>query len=134
MQHKKYIGYEISQTAFELCKTKSKDNVTFFHKDLLKVQDVYFDVAMAIDVFEHVEDYLGFLKKLKSKAEYKIFRIPLDLSVQTVLRSSTQNHTHIIVLPTKINIGKCTLGSVGCSRCHRHWSCLDPTQQCRHSS
>ena len=43
---------------------------------------------MAIDVFEHVEDYFGFLRKLREKAEYKIFHIPLDLSVQTVLRSS----------------------------------------------
>jgi hypothetical protein len=43
---------------------------------------------MAIDVFEHVEDYFGFLRKLREKAEYKIFHIPLDLSVQIVLRSS----------------------------------------------
>ena len=48
----------------------------------------YFDIAMAIDVFEHVEDHFGFLRKLKEKAEYKIFHIPLDLSVQSVLRSA----------------------------------------------
>ncbi|MDX9745689.1 MAG: hypothetical protein WCX84_00020 [Syntrophales bacterium] len=47
----------------------------------------HFDIVMAIDVFEHVEDCFGFLRKLKEKAEYKIFHIPLDLSVQTVLRS-----------------------------------------------
>ena len=43
---------------------------------------------MAIDVFEHVEDYFGFLRDLKETAEHKIFHIPLDLSVQSVLRSS----------------------------------------------
>jgi hypothetical protein len=43
---------------------------------------------MAIDVFEHVEDYFGFLRKLRAKAEYKIFHIPLDLSVQSILRAS----------------------------------------------
>ncbi len=48
----------------------------------------YFDIVMAIDVFEHVEDYFGFLKKLREKAEHAIFHIPLDLSVQTVLRSA----------------------------------------------
>ena len=42
---------------------------------------------MAIDVFEHVEDYISFLKNIKTKARYKIFHIPLDLSVQSVLRS-----------------------------------------------
>lgn len=84
----KYFGYEISPQAFEICKRKSKDNLTFFLEDLLEENNHNFDVVMAIDVFEHVEDYLGFLKKLKSKGTYKIFHIPLDLSVQTVLRSS----------------------------------------------
>lgn len=41
---------------------------------------------MAIDVFKHVEDYFGFLRRLKKKANYKVFHIPLDLSVQAVLR------------------------------------------------
>jgi len=43
---------------------------------------------MAIRLFEHVEDYLGFLRKMKTKATFKVFHIPLDLSVQTVLRMS----------------------------------------------
>ena len=62
--------------------------MTFELSDLLKDDGSYFDIVMAIDVFEHVEDYFGFLRKLREKAEYKIFHIPLDLSVQTVLRSS----------------------------------------------
>jgi hypothetical protein len=41
-----------------------------------------------IDVFEHIEDYFCFLRKLRPKGEYKIFHIPLDLSVQTVLRGT----------------------------------------------
>lgn len=48
----------------------------------------HFDIVMAIDVFEHIEDYFGFLRGLRAKAEFKIFHIPLDLSVQTVLRAS----------------------------------------------
>ena len=35
-----------------------------------------------------MEDYFGFLKKLKGKGEYKVFHIPLDLSVLSVLRST----------------------------------------------
>jgi len=62
--------------------------LTFNLSDLLKENTEHFDVVMAIDVFEHVEDYFDFLRKLKEKAEYKIFHIPLDLSVQTVLRST----------------------------------------------
>jgi len=51
-------------------------------------EELTFDLVMAIDVFEHVEDYFGFLRKLKNRGTYKIFHIPLDLSVQSVLRSS----------------------------------------------
>lgn len=83
-----FFGYEISPQAFELCRKKSKPNLTFKLANLLNDAEAYFDIVMAIDVFEHVEDYFGFLRTLKKRGEYKIFHIPLDLSVQTVLRSS----------------------------------------------
>lgn len=83
-----FSGYEISPQAFEICKKKEKQNLHFFLKDLLDEKDVSFDVIMAIDVLEHVDDYLGFLHRFQAKGEYKVFHIPLDLSVQTVLRSS----------------------------------------------
>lgn len=83
-----FSGYEISPQAFEICKKKEKQNLHFLLTDLLDEADASFDVIMAIDVFEHVDDYLGFLRKFQAKGEYKVFHIPLDLSVQTVLRSS----------------------------------------------
>jgi len=83
-----FTGYEISPQAFELCRSKAKSNLSFVLDDLLTVDEVSFDIVMAIDVFEHVEDYLGFIRALRSKATYKIFHIPLDLSVQSVLRCS----------------------------------------------
>ena len=61
--------------------------LAFFLADLLKEPGLEFDVVMAIDVLEHVEDYFGFLRNLKHKGVYKLFHIPLDLSVQAVLRS-----------------------------------------------
>ncbi len=84
---KQLYGYEISPQAFELCRHKAKDGLTFRFGDLLAEEEQSFDVLLAIDVFEHVEDYLGFLKRLKPKSAYKLFHIPLDLSVQSVLRS-----------------------------------------------
>ena len=82
-----FSGYDISPQAIDICKKKEKENLHFFLKDLLQENGSYFDVVMAIDVFEHVEDYFGFLRKLKDKGTFKIFHIPLDLSVQMVLRS-----------------------------------------------
>jgi cyclopropane fatty-acyl-phospholipid synthase-like methyltransferase len=83
-----FSGYEISPQAFEICQKKVKLNLHYFLKDLLDERDAFFDIVMAIDVFEHVEDYIGFIRRLRTKGTYKIFHIPLDLSVQSVLRSS----------------------------------------------
>jgi hypothetical protein len=60
----------------------------------------FFGLAMAIDVLAHVEDYRGFLRKLKSQATYKLIHIPLDISVQHVLREKSmircrQQHPHL---------------------------------------
>lgn len=81
-----FDGYEISPQAHELCRPKATANVRFHLQDLLAVADARFDLVMAIDVFEHVEDYLGFLRRLRDKGTYKLFHIPLDLSVLTLLQ------------------------------------------------
>ena len=104
-----FVGYEISPQAFDLCKDKSSANLLFKFADLLQEDNAKFDIVIAIDVFEHVDDYLGFLRKLREKAKYKIFHIPLDLSVQSVLRSSpilkhrrTIGHLHYFTKETAL--------------------------------
>lgn len=83
-----FSGYEISPQAFGICQKIKRKNIHFFLKNLLDEEDVLFDIIMAIDVFEHIDDYLGFLRKLRTKGGYKVFHIPLDLSVQAILRSA----------------------------------------------
>ena len=83
-----YFGFEVSPQAFSLCLERESSRVHFQLKDLLAEEAGYFDLLLAIDVFEHIDDYLGFLKRLKDKARFKIFHIPLDLSLQTLLRVS----------------------------------------------
>ena len=82
----KFYGYEISPNAYQLCSQKASDKFTFRLANLLEEEDARFDLVMALDVFEHVEDYFGFLRKLRVKGQYKLFHIPLDLSAQEVLR------------------------------------------------
>lgn len=83
-----FSGYEISPQAYEICQKKEKENLSFFLMDLLDENSKNFDVVMAIDIFEHIENYFDFLRKIKNKGVYKIFHIPLDLSAQAVLRNS----------------------------------------------
>lgn len=84
----RFFGYEISPNAYEICSAKSGPRFTFRLANLLDDKTARFDVVMAIDVFEHVEDYFGFLRKLRGKGHYKIFHIPLELSAQQVLRGT----------------------------------------------
>jgi cyclopropane fatty-acyl-phospholipid synthase-like methyltransferase len=81
-----FSGYDISRQAHELCQRRQAPNLRFFHRDLLAEEDARFDLVLCIDVFEHVEDCFGFLRRLRPRGALKVFHIPLDLSVQTVLR------------------------------------------------
>jgi SAM-dependent methyltransferase len=83
-----YSGYDISPQAIALSSKRATNNISFHLGDLLE-EDRWFDLVLGLDIVEHVEDYIGFLKKLKGKARYKLLHIPLDLSVQRVLRIST---------------------------------------------
>lgn len=88
-----FVGYELSPEAFNICKTKETGNI-HYHQENLLTSDVHYDLVMAINVLNHVTDYLGFLSRLRSKGEYKIFHIPMETTVYSVLRSSPfQNKT-----------------------------------------
>ncbi len=81
-----FFGYEISPQAFEFCQKRYKDRLKYYLNNLFADDGTFFDIILAIDVIEHVEDYFGFLRSLLKKGQYKIFHIPLDLSVQYILR------------------------------------------------
>lgn len=74
-----FVGYDISPQAYELCRARQKDRLRFVLGSPLDDANAMFDLVMAIDVFEHVEDYLGFLRKLLPKGRCHIFKIPLEL-------------------------------------------------------
>ena len=82
-----FVGYETSAEAFAICKTKEEANIHYKLDNLLSL-DVHYDLVMAINVLNHVTDYLGFLSQLRSKGEYKVFHIPLETTIYSVLRST----------------------------------------------
>ena len=84
---REFVGYETSPDAFALCAERQSERVRFFLRDVLN-EAVRHDCLLCIDVFEHVEDYMGFIRGLREKGEYKIFHIPLDVSVSSVLTGS----------------------------------------------
>jgi Methyltransferase domain len=110
-----FYGYEISSQAFELCKSRQNEKLHFELKDIIKEKDVSFDIILLIDIIEHLEDYFTFLRQVKSKARYKILHIPLDLSLQILLRVTplwklrpTTGHLHFFTKEWALEILKDT--------------------------
>lgn len=83
---KKMTGYDISPQAIKLAETNSTDRISYFNEDVTAKENIYADLVLVIDVVEHVDDYYGFLRKIKSKGGHFIFHIPLDLSCRTIMK------------------------------------------------
>ena len=83
---KKLSGYDISPQAIDLAVKNSSERIQYFNKDLLTENEVSAELLLIIDVVEHVDDYYGFLRKLKTKARHFVFHIPLDVSGRTVMK------------------------------------------------
>jgi SAM-dependent methyltransferase len=88
-------GTDISPQAIELCQARANEKLHFalFPDQSWKGQ--FFDLVMVIDVLAHVEDYRGFLREIKSQGAYKLIHIPLDISVQHVLREKSMMHRRL---------------------------------------
>jgi SAM-dependent methyltransferase len=102
-----FTGYDISSDAIKLAKMREKDRLCFKHENFLETSTQY-DLLIMMDVFEHVNDYLGFLKQCKNRAKHTIFHIPLDLSVSAILRNKlidgrkSVGHLHYFMKETAI--------------------------------
>ncbi len=56
-----------------------------FHRGHLTEREDRFDVLLLLDVFEHVDDYMGLLRELRSRGRHFVFHIPLDIYVLSAL-------------------------------------------------
>ena len=99
-------GFEMAPPAFALAGARSNDRLRFVNASPAEDVEARFDVALVLDVFEHVPDYLGFLDSIRGKADAFIFHIPLDLSIRSILRDGPSEkrrrigHLHYFTAPT----------------------------------
>lgn len=84
-QNIRYTGYDLSPDAIDICVENRDERIVFEIKELDDIREM-FDLVLVLDVIEHVEDYMEFCKQVSVKSEYKIFHIPLDISVNTLFR------------------------------------------------
>jgi SAM-dependent methyltransferase len=76
----RFVGCDLAEDAASLWPPAPPPNLTFVRGDPLGLRDT-FDVALCLDVFEHVDDYVGFLRALRPLATRHVFHVPLDLSL-----------------------------------------------------
>jgi SAM-dependent methyltransferase len=80
------VGFDISPDAINMARSREKPGLSFRCGDFLEGNESDFDLSLCVDVFEHVDDYLGFLRKLRLRAKMHVFHIPLDMYVSGLLR------------------------------------------------
>jgi ubiquinone/menaquinone biosynthesis C-methylase UbiE len=105
---KSFYGYEISPFAYNEAIKRENDKLKFYLKDIAEIKDNSYDLVLIMDVIEHVEDLYGFLAKIKTKGKYKVFHIPLDLSIMNLLfkkivqRRKLSGHIHYFTRETAL--------------------------------
>lgn len=81
------VGYDLQPEAIERARPQQTSGLTFELRNAADITE-HFDVLLCLDVIEHVDDLYGFLRTVKPIATHHVFRIPLDLSAQGLLRVS----------------------------------------------
>ena len=94
-KNKNFFGYEISKKAFDMCK-KNGNKVKYYNSNLKKNKK--YNVILCADVIEHVENPFKFLNEIKKSSNFQILHVPLDLSVNSLIRKS-------VILKARKNVG-----------------------------
>ncbi len=89
-----FVGYDIASQAIDLAKTRENEQLHFRLADFLQEDDAHFDLLLLVDVLEHFENIFQVLRDIKSRSEYKILQLPLDISVVSVLRNELIDFRH----------------------------------------
>ncbi len=78
-----FTGFDIAPAAASFW---SEDHQVAFRLEDITQTDAHFDLVLMLDVFEHVEDYLGFLRACRKHGGRFLFHVPLDMHVSGLLR------------------------------------------------
>lgn len=75
-------GYEVAEEAFRHLPVDRTNRIELV-QGAHNADQRSFDLMLCLDVFEHIEDYYGFLRSIRSKAPLAVFHIPIEHAVTT---------------------------------------------------
>lgn len=81
-----FAGYDIAPAAIDMARPLENARLRFVLGDMIALAPPPCDLLLTIDVVEHIEDYLGFLKVIRPRAVQHIFHLPLDLSLVSMIQ------------------------------------------------
>jgi SAM-dependent methyltransferase len=100
-----FTGYEISPQAHAIGRRFANERCRFVLGDAFSDSES-FDLVLAIDVVEHVEDCFTFLRRTKRKGRMKLYHIPLDVHVSSLIRGTNMwdiyGHLHVFTIETAL--------------------------------
>lgn len=77
-------GYEVAEEAFRHLPADRAKRIELV-QGAHNADERSFELMLCLDVFEHIEDYYGFLRSIRSKAPLAVFHIPIEHAVTTAL-------------------------------------------------
>lgn len=106
----RFWGYDVAPPAIEKARIRQNDRLKFSLADFCEIDTPHFDLLLALEVVDHVEDYIGFVRAIKNRAEWKYFSFSLDISVQSAFRSSSfvqrrKDHNHLHHFNKEVALG-----------------------------
>ncbi len=78
-------GYDIAPDAERFWAAHRASGIELNVGDFSATSNRRYDVLLALDVLEHLQDPFAFLARIKGSAKHYVFHIPLDLSAASVL-------------------------------------------------
>jgi SAM-dependent methyltransferase len=85
-------GYDIAPDAERFWAAPRASGIELVVGDFLAASTPRYELLLALDVLEHLENPFAFLSSIKGRARYHVFHFPLDLSAISVLRESPLLH------------------------------------------
>jgi hypothetical protein len=95
-----FWGWDVAPPAIEMAKKRENEKLHFELADFSAIETPQSDLLLILEVVDHVEHYMGFLRAIKNRAEWKIFSFSLDISMQSALRNGEllrrrEVHSHL---------------------------------------
>src|ERR1039457_3594092 len=103
--HADFTGYEVSRQAHELSSRFANCRCRFVLGDGFSDPSI-FDLVLVMDVVEHIEDCFSFMRQARQKGRLKLYHVPLDAHVSSVLRGisawDSVGHIHLFTIETAL--------------------------------